>query len=197
MHCKHLAWSLATPRILRGGTINCNEESMKCITAAKPRLEKILDKIRSNRNFTKWTVQFKYINFNKITIRKMLFQEYAEPPAEKCWKDIDQDRHQVTFIQFHLRFFPKNYFRIKSYCSSLAIPSRGVVQLFNAVREQQKDMKSQLKQAGGSFRKQEKVKIVSGNNMRRQRFCLLKSDLVTDGTKHQNFNYWFPGVEDY
>ena len=35
--------------------------------------------------------------------------------------------------------------------------SRGVVQLFNAVREQQKDMKSQLRQAGGSFRKQEKV----------------------------------------
>ena len=34
---------------------------------------------------------------------------------------------------------------------------RGVVQLFNAVREQQKDMKSQLRQAGGSFRKQEKV----------------------------------------
>merc|ERR1719195_1121654 len=37
------------------------------------------------------------------------------------------------------------------------IATRGVVQLFNAVREQQKDMKSQLKQAGGSFRKQEKV----------------------------------------
>ena len=53
--------------------------------------------------------------------------------------------------------FLKNNFRIKSYCSSLAILSRGVVQLFNAVREQQKDMKSQLKQAGGSFRKQEKV----------------------------------------
>ena len=69
-----------------------------------------------------------------------------------------------------------------------AIPSRGVVQLFNAVREQQKDMKSQLKQAGGSFRKQEKVKIVSGNNMRRQRFCLLKSDLFTEKTKHKNFN---------
>ena len=34
---------------------------------------------------------------------------------------------------------------------------RGVVQLFNAVREQQKDMKSQPRQAGGSFRKQEKV----------------------------------------
>ena len=31
------------------------------------------------------------------------------------------------------------------------------MQLFNAVREQQKDMKSQLRQAGGSFRKQEKV----------------------------------------
>ena len=29
--------------------------------------------------------------------------------------------------------------------------------MFNAVREQQKDMKSQLRQAGGSFRKQEKV----------------------------------------
>merc|ERR1711972_1072486 len=37
------------------------------------------------------------------------------------------------------------------------IATRGVVQLFNAVREQQKDMKSQLKQAGVSFRKQEKV----------------------------------------
>merc|ERR1712025_135847 len=37
------------------------------------------------------------------------------------------------------------------------IATRGVVQLFNAVREQQKDMKSQLRQAGGSFRKQEKV----------------------------------------
>merc|ERR1719150_3246803 len=38
-----------------------------------------------------------------------------------------------------------------------SISLKGVVQLFNAVREQQKDMKSQLKQAGGSFRKQEKV----------------------------------------
>lgn len=37
------------------------------------------------------------------------------------------------------------------------IATRGVVQLFNAVRDQQKDMKTQLKQAGGSFRKQEKV----------------------------------------
>merc|ERR1719431_2268829 len=37
------------------------------------------------------------------------------------------------------------------------IATRGVVQLFNAVREQQKDIKSQLKEAGGSFRKQEKV----------------------------------------
>merc|ERR1711974_210566 len=37
------------------------------------------------------------------------------------------------------------------------IATRGVVQLFNAVREQQKDMKSQLREAGGSFRKQEKV----------------------------------------
>jgi len=37
------------------------------------------------------------------------------------------------------------------------IATRGVVQLFNAVREQQKDIKDQLKSAGGSFRKQEKV----------------------------------------
>jgi len=37
------------------------------------------------------------------------------------------------------------------------IATRGVVQLFNAVREQQKDIKTQLKAAGGSFRKQEKV----------------------------------------
>ena len=37
------------------------------------------------------------------------------------------------------------------------IATRGVVQLFNAVREQQKDIKSKLKEAGGSFRKQEKV----------------------------------------
>jgi len=37
------------------------------------------------------------------------------------------------------------------------IATRGVVQLFNAVREQQKDIKTKLKEAGGSFRKQEKV----------------------------------------
>lgn len=37
------------------------------------------------------------------------------------------------------------------------IATRGVVQLFNAVREQQKDLKSKLKEAGGSFRRQEKV----------------------------------------
>jgi len=37
------------------------------------------------------------------------------------------------------------------------IATRGVVQLFNAVRDHQKDIKSQLKEAGGSFRKQEKV----------------------------------------
>lgn len=37
------------------------------------------------------------------------------------------------------------------------IATRGVVQLFNAVREQQKDLKSKLREAGGSFRKQEKV----------------------------------------
>ena len=35
--------------------------------------------------------------------------------------------------------------------------TRGVVQLFNAVRDHQKDMKVKLKEAGGSFRKQEKV----------------------------------------
>ena len=163
MHCKHLAWSLATPWILRGGTINCNEESMKCITAAKPRLEKIFGKIRSNRNFTKWNVhKCKYIK--KITIKKMLFQEYAQPPAEKCWKDTDQDRYQVTFIFFHPRFFSEKLITHQELffiTCQFAIPSRGVVQLFNAVREQQKDMKSQLKQAGGSFRKQEKVKILS------------------------------------
>merc|ERR1719215_897216 len=37
------------------------------------------------------------------------------------------------------------------------IATRGVVQLFNAVRDHQKDMKVKLKEAGGSFRKQEKV----------------------------------------
>jgi len=35
--------------------------------------------------------------------------------------------------------------------------TKGVVQLFNAVRDHQKDMKTRLKEAGGSFRKQEKV----------------------------------------
>merc|ERR1719192_370019 len=35
--------------------------------------------------------------------------------------------------------------------------TRGVVQLFNAVRDHQKDVKTKLKDAGGSFRKQEKV----------------------------------------
>jgi len=37
------------------------------------------------------------------------------------------------------------------------IATKGVVQLFNAVREHQKDVKIKLKDAGGSFRKQEKV----------------------------------------
>ena len=37
------------------------------------------------------------------------------------------------------------------------IATRGVVQLFNAVKDHQKDMKVKLKEAGGSFRKQEKV----------------------------------------
>merc|ERR1712106_748933 len=37
------------------------------------------------------------------------------------------------------------------------IATRGVVQLFNAVREQQKDLKTKLKDAGGIFRRQEKV----------------------------------------
>jgi len=37
------------------------------------------------------------------------------------------------------------------------VATRGVVQLFNAVREQQKDIKTKLKEAGGSMRKQEKV----------------------------------------
>merc|ERR1712076_338818 len=37
------------------------------------------------------------------------------------------------------------------------IATRGVVQLFNAVRDQQKEVKTQLKQAGGSFRKRENV----------------------------------------
>eukprot|EP00092_Neocalanus_flemingeri_P027735 GFUD01030107.1.p1 GENE.GFUD01030107.1~~GFUD01030107.1.p1 ORF type:complete len:321 (+),score=128.41 GFUD01030107.1:50-1012(+) len=37
------------------------------------------------------------------------------------------------------------------------IATRGVVQLFNAVRDHQKDIKGQLKEAGGSFRKQENV----------------------------------------
>jgi len=37
------------------------------------------------------------------------------------------------------------------------IATRGVVQLFNAVRDQQKDMKNKLREAGGSTRKREKV----------------------------------------
>jgi len=37
------------------------------------------------------------------------------------------------------------------------IATRGVVQLFNAVRDQQKEVKTQLKEAGGSFRKRENV----------------------------------------
>ena len=37
------------------------------------------------------------------------------------------------------------------------IATKGVVQLFNAVRDHQKDVKTKLKDAGGSFRKQEKV----------------------------------------
>jgi len=37
------------------------------------------------------------------------------------------------------------------------LATRGVVQLFNAVKEQQKDIKSQLDQVGGSVRKREKV----------------------------------------
>ena len=37
------------------------------------------------------------------------------------------------------------------------IATKGVVQLFNAVRVRQKDMKTQLKEAGGSIRKQDKV----------------------------------------
>lgn len=37
------------------------------------------------------------------------------------------------------------------------LATKGVVQLFNAVREQQKTLKSQLNQAGGSIRRQEKV----------------------------------------
>ena len=37
------------------------------------------------------------------------------------------------------------------------IATKGVVQLFNAVRDHQKDVKTKLKDAGGSFRKQENV----------------------------------------
>lgn len=41
--------------------------------------------------------------------------------------------------------------------SSYSVFHRGVVQLFNAVREQQKDIGTKLKQANGSVRKEEKV----------------------------------------
>lgn len=41
--------------------------------------------------------------------------------------------------------------------SSYSFFRRGVVQLFNAVREQQKDIGTKLKQANGSVRKEEKV----------------------------------------
>ena len=62
--------------------------------------------------------------------------------------------------------------------------SRGVVQLFNAVREQQKDMKSQLRQAGGSFRKQEKV-IFS-----ERAYFLNRKKYIWDFTKEKQFvNY--------
>jgi len=57
--------------------------------------------------------------------------------------------------------------------------TRGVVQLFNAVRDHQKDVKTKLKDAGGSFRKQEKVyknldknsfmEMLSGKSMSNQR----------------------------
>jgi len=58
------------------------------------------------------------------------------------------------------------------------LATRGVVQLFNAVKEQQKDLKSKLEQVGGSVRKREKVyknidkegflEVLSGNNKRRE-----------------------------
>ena len=51
------------------------------------------------------------------------------------------------------------------------IATKGVVQLFNAVRDHQKDVKTKLKDAGGSFRKQEKVY----KNLDRQSFIEMLS----------------------
>jgi len=58
------------------------------------------------------------------------------------------------------------------------LATRGVVQLFNAVKEQQKDLKSKLEEVGGSVRKREKVyknidkegflEVLSGSNKRKE-----------------------------
>ena len=86
----------------------------------------------------------------KASIRRAQKKEMEE--KGRCKPDITKDRG-----------------REKMLCK---LATKGVVQLFNAVREQQKTIKTQLNTAGGSVRKREKVY----KNMDRQTFLNVLSN---------------------
>ena len=71
------------------------------------------------------------------------------------------------------------------------LATKGVVQLFNAVREQQKTIKTQLNTAGGSVRKREKV----FKNMDRQTFLnVLSNQSISKGDNTSTINNTPPNL---
>ena len=96
----------------------------------------------------------------RASIRRAQKKEMEE--KGRCKPDITKDRA-----------------REKMLCK---LATKGVVQLFNAVREQQKTIKTQLNTAGGSVRKREKVY----KNMDRQTFLNVLSNQGSISSTSEN-----------
>merc|ERR1712179_328093 len=100
-------------------------------------------------------------DLNKGDVGSILLSKARKDAEVKNKKNVKKEgglsRTQKKYLENMCRSKPditKDKLREK-ILSKLA--TRGVVQLFNAVREQQKSLKSQLNSAGGSIRKREAV----------------------------------------
>merc|ERR1712223_2039938 len=129
-------WADAMAKVLNMGKNTAQTEPNKPLFLSKAIKEN--DENNVEETSTDQKVQI------KASIRRAQKKEMEE--KGRCKPDITKDRGKEKML-----------------CK---LATKGVVQLFNAVREQQKTIKTQLNTAGGSVRKREKVY----KNMDRQTF---------------------------
>jgi len=149
-------WADAMAKVLKMGTNTEKAEPNKPLFLSKAIKDSEI-KHRTSAN-TKENIEENNeegtISEQKSQVRASIRRAQKKEMEEKgrCKPDITKDRA-----------------REKMLCK---LATKGVVQLFNAVREQQKTIKTQLNTAGGSVRKREKVY----KNMDRQTFLNVLSN---------------------